>query len=144
MNIKKYLQPVRHTDFGNFALLLLRLSMGIAFVLHGSGKIQSPFSWMPLSAPVPAFLQLLAAVAEFGGGIALILGLLVPLASIGLICTMGVAVSMHAFVLHDPYVNMTGGSSFEPALGYLVLAILFLAMGPGKYSLDRKIFGERA
>ncbi|MBC7741562.1 MAG: DoxX family protein [Bdellovibrionaceae bacterium] len=127
----------------SMALLFLRLVVGIAFIYHGWGKIQNPFGWMPAGAPVPGFFQGLAAFAEFGGGIALVLGLLTHIASIGLAITMLVATYMHAFVLHDPFVNMTGGSSFEPALGYFAIACLFFVVGPGGYSLDHKIFGDR-
>ena len=61
-------------------LLLIRLVMGYAFILHGWGKIQNPMGWMGPDATVPGVLQLLAAVSEFGGGIALIIGLLTRLA----------------------------------------------------------------
>lgn len=40
-------------------------------------------------------------------------------------------------------VNPTGGMSYEPALVYFGIAILFLALAPGRFSLDKKIFGER-
>ena len=132
-------------SFSNFqatALLILRLIVGIAFVIHGSGKIQSPFSWMPPEAGIPGILQFLAALSEFGGGIALIIGLLTRLASLGLAFTMLGATLMHAFIKGDPFVNMTGGGSYEPALGYLGMAILFIAMGPGKFALDKIIFGQ--
>ena len=35
---------------GAVGLLLVRLVAGAAFLLHGSGKIQTPFSWMPPEA----------------------------------------------------------------------------------------------
>ncbi len=94
-------------------------------------------------SPVPGFFQLLAAISEFGGGIAWILGLLTPLAALGIGCTMTVAVSMHSMVLKDPFVNLAGGPSFELASAYLCIAILLLVMGPGRFSLDSKLFGER-
>lgn len=53
----------------SLALLFLRLLMGVAFVLHGLPKIESPFSWMGPEAPVPGIFQALAALAEFGGGL---------------------------------------------------------------------------
>lgn len=142
-NLKHYLQPVPQPTFSSTALLLLRLIVGAAFVLHGWGKIQTPFNWMPSQAPVhiPGFFQFFAALSEFGGGIALILGLLTPIASLGIGCTMSVAVHMHMIVRRDPFVNSTGGMSYEPALVYLGISILFLALGPGKFSLDKKIFG---
>ena len=144
MNFKRHLQPLAHTEFGSAALLLLRLTTGIAFILHGWGKIQTPFGWMPEGAlPIPGMFQFLAAVSEFGGGIALIIGLLTPLASLGLAITMLVAAGVHAFVFNDPFVATGGGGSFEPSLGYLMVSILLIAMGPGKYSLDRAIFGQR-
>ena len=141
--LKRFLQPVPHPAPASTALLLLRLVAGAAFVIHGSQKIQNPFEWMGPQSPVPGFFQLLAAIAEFGGGIAWIVGLLTPLAALGIGCTMTVAVFMHSMVLKDPFVNLTGGSSYELASAYLCIAILLLVMGPGKFSMDNKIFGER-
>ena len=141
--LKRFLQPVPQPVFASIALLLPRLIVGAAFVIHGSQKIQNPFGWMGPQSPVPGFFQFLAAISEFGGGIAWILGLLTPLAALGIGCTMTVAVSMHSMVLHDPFVSLTGGRSFELASAYLCIAVLILAMGPGKFSLDAKVFGER-
>ena len=124
-------------------LLLLRLVVGLAFMHHGFGKIQHPFGWMGPDATIPGVFQALAAVSEFGGGLAWMLGLLTPLASSGLLCTMTVAVWTHTTVLHDPFVSQTGGRSFELALVYLSVAVLLLLAGPGRFSLDRLIFGEK-
>jgi putative oxidoreductase len=139
-------QPATQSTFASSAILLFRLVIGIAFILHGLGKIQTPFGWMPPGGPVaiPPIFQFLAAFSEFGGGIALVLGLLTPLAALGIAFTMVVAVYMHAIVFHDPFVNPTGGSSFEPALGYLASTIVLLATGPGKFSLDAFIFKRKA
>lgn len=143
--LKSLLQTVPQPAFASSALLLVRLIVGAAFVFHGWGKIQTPFNWMPAGAPIaiPGFFQFLAAISEFAGGIAWILGLLTPIASLGIGCTMTVAVYMHLIVRHDPFVNPTGGGSYEPALVYWAIALLILALGPGRFSLDAKIFGER-
>ena len=141
--IKNFLKVSSHSNFQSGALLFLRLIVGIAFVLHGWGKIQNPFSWMPPDSGVPSIFQFLAALSEFGGGIALIFGLLTHIAMLGLAFTMLIATVMHAVVMQDPFVNMTGGKSFEPALGYLGIATLIFAMGPGKFSLDKIIFGTK-
>ena len=129
----------------SLALLFLRLTVGIAFVIHGWGKIQSPFSWIPPEAPmhIPAVFQFLAAVAEFCGGIALVIGLITPLASLGIGITMTVALYAQIVVFKAPFVNLQGGNSYEIALVYFCLAVLFLAAGPGKFSVDGLIFGER-
>ncbi len=141
--LKRCLQPRSQPAFASTALLLLRLIVGAAFVLHGWGKIQHPLSWAGPESTIPGVFQFLAALSEFGGGIVWILGLLTPLASLGIACTMAVAVHMHMIVRHDPFVNMTGGMSYEPALSYLGVAILILALGPGTFSLDAKVFGKR-
>ena len=124
-------------------LFLTRLVCGFAFILHGWGKIQNPFHWMGADAPVPSILQFLAALSEFGGGIAWIVGLLTRLGGFGITCTMAVAVTMHFLVMHDPFVNPTGGSSYELASVYFLVALLFTTAGPGKYSLDRMFFGTK-
>jgi len=75
-------------------LLMVRLVMGTAFILHGWGKVQTPFSWMP-GGNTPGYLQAAAAFSEFGGGIALILGVLTPVAAVLLAITMAEAVRYH-------------------------------------------------
>lgn len=124
-------------------LLIVRLVAGLAFMHHGFGKIQHPFGWMGPDAAIPGVFQALAAVSEFGGGLAWILGLLTPLASFGLACTMTVAVWTHAVVMRDPFVPQGPGSSYEPAAVYLCVAVLFLLAGPGRFSIDRIVFGEK-
>lgn len=140
----RLLKPLLLPNRVSLGLLLVRLLMGIAFLHHGYGKMQSPFSWMGPDATVPAALQLLAALSEFGGGLLLLLGLLTPLACLGIGSTMAVAVSMHLLVFHDPFVaTAAGGGSYEMASVYFSLALLILLSGPGRYSLDHLIFGEK-
>ncbi|NLY03052.1 MAG: DoxX family protein [Rhodopirellula sp.] len=127
---------------GSVGLLVLRLVMGAAFVLHGWPKIQNPFGWMGPEAPFPGILIALAALAEFGGGLALIVGLLTRLASLGIISTMVVAIGMVHVPKGDPFVSQ-GGASWELAAVYLACAILFLLLGPGRVSLDAVLFGKR-
>jgi putative oxidoreductase len=130
--------------FGGVALLILRLVVGLAFIMHGWPKIQNPMGWMNAmgGSSVPSFLQALAAFAEFGGGIALILGLLTPIAAFGLICQMlGALLIVHLPSGH-PFVAQ-GGPSYELALVYLVSSLLLIAFGPGKLSLDAFLFGGR-
>jgi putative oxidoreductase len=124
-------------------LLILRLVAGLAFMFHGYGKIQNPTGWMGPEAKVPGFLQALAAISEFGGGLAWILGLLTPLASFGLACTMAVAAYTHAVVMKDPFVPKGPGSSYELASVYFCVAILLLLAGPGRWSLDHFLFGDK-
>ncbi len=139
-NLKKCFVPPSQGSCASAAILTIRIVCGIAFMIHGWGKIQNPMGWMGPTAPVPGFLQALAAIAEFGGGLAWVIGLLTPLASLGLAVTMFVATAMHMFVLKDPFVNMQQGSSYELPLVYLCIALLFMAVGPGKYSVDAKVF----
>ena len=142
MNIQKLFSVPEHPTGADLALLLTRCVAGLAFMMHGWGKIQNPFGWMGPEASVPGIFQALAALSEFGGGLAWIIGLLTPLASLGIAFTMAVAFSMHAFVNGDPFVSH-GGSSSESAAVYFCISVLLIAIGPGRFSLDRSIFGPR-
>ncbi len=142
MTRPRLFKPLRLSARASAGLLVLRLVAGSAFMFHGYGKIHDPFGWMGPNAAVPGVFQALAAVSEFGGGMAWMLGLLTPLASFGLACTMAVAVWTHAIVLHDPFVSLQGGRSYELAAVYLCVAVLLLLAGPGRFSVDRAVFGE--
>ena len=144
MNIKKLFSAPDYTMVADGALLLLRIVAGLAFMMHGWSKIQNPFGWMGPNGFAPGIFQALAALSEFGGGLAWVLGLFTPIASLGITSTMVVAFSMHAFMRHDPFVSKAGGPSFELASVYLCIALVLLTVGPGRVSLDRVIFGSRA
>ena len=141
--LKRFLQPAAHPTPASIVLLLLRLVVGTAFIIHGSQKIQNPFGWMGPQSPVHGFFQLLASISEFGGGIAWVLGLLTPIAALGIGCTMTVAVFFHAVLMNNPFVSLTGGLSYEMASAYLCIAVVLLVLGPGEISLDSKLFRER-
>ena len=141
--MKRLLAVAAHPTFADSALLLLRVVAGAAFMFHGWMKIQNPFGWMGPEGFAPAPLQALAAVSEFGGGLGWILGLLTPLASLGILCTMTVAASTHLLMRGDPFVSATGGPAAEQASVYFAIALLLIAIGPGRYSADRVIFGSR-
>ena len=143
MALKTFFAVREYHHFAHLTLLLLRVVVGLAFMLHGWGKIQNPFGWMGPDGFAPGFLQALAALAEFGGGLALILGLLTPLASLGIGATMAVAFATHALLRGDPFVSTSGGPASELAAIYFCIALLLLALGPGRLSLDRAFFGKR-
>src|SRR5262245_31890362 len=112
-------------------LLLLRLVMGAAFILHGWPKIQHATTWMSANgpAPVPPAMQALAAYSEFVGGILLLLGLLNALGAIAIMCVMIGALVLVHFPKHHPFVS-PDGPSFELSLVYLVAAMLLVITGP--------------
>jgi putative oxidoreductase len=127
---------------GSVGLLLLRLVMGAAFLFHGWPKIHNPLGWMGPEATMPAILQALAAISEFGGGMALIVGLLTRLASLGIGSVMVVALATVHLPMGHPFVGKPGGPSYELPAVYLACAILFLILGPGRFSLDALLFSS--
>lgn len=127
------------STLGSLGLLAVRLVFGYGILLHGLPKIQNPFHWGD-KAGIPSFFQLLAALGEFGGGLALIVGLLTRLGALGMMITMLVAI----FTAHrsHPFVANGGGPSFETAALYAAVALLMVIAGPGRVSLDWKLFGD--
>ena len=120
-------------------LFALRLAAGAALMFHGWAKIHNPTGWMGPASTVPGFMQALAAVAEFGGGLALVLGLLTTIAAFGIVCDMVGALALVHVPHGDPFVGM-GGPSMELAILYLGMGLLFMLAGPGSWSLDALFF----
>lgn len=141
MTLKNFFFPRFDYTRISLALLILRIVAGTGMMLHGWGKIQNPMAWQGPDSTTPAIFQLLAAVSEFGGGLAWVIGLLTPLASFGIACTMTVAAYTHAVIMGQPFVGKDG--SYELAAIYFVIAILLMIAGPGKFSLDDIIRNRR-
>jgi putative oxidoreductase len=128
-----------NTDLG---LLVLRLWFGLEMALaHGLGKIIRIFSGNfqfadPIGVGQPASL-VLAGTAEFFGGLLIALGLFTRLATIPYIITMLVA----AFLVHAAAGDEWG--KIANPLHYAIAATVILITGPGRYSLDHKLFINR-
>ena len=122
----------------SLGLLLLRLGFGgLMIVRHGWPKL-AKFSEKKAVFPDPlgvgSELSLtLALVGEIVAPLLIVLGLGTRLASVPAAFTMAVA----AFLVHagDPLAKR------EMALIYFVAFVVIALMGPGRYSLDRKLGG---
>jgi putative oxidoreductase len=94
---------------------------------------------------IPAVFAFLAIVAEFFGGLGLIVGLLARIAALGVAAVMAVAIAMvHSHV--GFFMNWNGnqnGEGFEYHLLVLAMSVVLMARGAGAFSVDR-ILGGRA
>jgi putative oxidoreductase len=128
----------------DIGLLMIRAMVGFVFVFHGGQKL---FGWWEgagmegfisglekMQVPSPMIAAWLAALAEFGGGLALIAGLGTRIAAVPLVFTMAVA----AFKAHaGKFSAQVGGMEYPLTLGIVSLGILFT--GPGRISVDQFI-----
>jgi putative oxidoreductase len=126
----------RSADLG---LLLLRLWFGLVLAFgHGWAKISGLEAFTAGVAsrgiPLPGLLGPAAALSELAGGILLAIGLVSRIAAAFVAVTMLVA----AFYIHasDPFAKK------EFALAYAVAALVILVAGPGRLSLDARLFGR--
>lgn len=118
------------------ALLLLRIAVGIAFILHGAPKVMQASSWMDaMPFHPPAFLQETAAIAEFFGGLMLLMGLATRIFAALIAIDMIVAIVAVHVPDHAPLVA-SHGESMELPFVYLFGAIGLVFAGPGRWSLD--------
>ncbi|MTJ46742.1 DoxX family protein [Dolichospermum sp. UHCC 0259] len=143
--ITQFLPPYI-SGFPAFGILILRLIWGSAMVLYGWTKVKNPFNWMKEEGmpEFPGVLQLLGAITIFGGGIAIIAGFLTPLAALGIAGSMGIALSIHWTIFHDPFVKYPPnkpGPSFDVPFVYFAIALMLVFLGPGRLSIDYLLFG---
>ena len=131
-------------------LTLLRLVLGAVFFLHGAQKVLGWFGGFGFSGTmhmftgmmhIPAPFAFLAIMAEFLGGIGLIVGLLARVAAFGIAVNMCVAVAMVHFA-NGPFMNWAGnqkGEGYEFHLLAIVIALTIMIRGAGALSVDRAI-----
>jgi putative oxidoreductase len=124
------------------APLALRVPVGIIFIAHGAQKLFGWFGGYGLEGTgkfmasiglEPGYLMaLLAGGAEFFGGIALLLGLLVRPASVVLAFTMLVAI----FGVHFSKGLFMSNGGYEFGLALLAVSVALAVSGAGRFSVD--------
>nr|WP_298107641.1 DoxX family protein [uncultured Pseudomonas sp.] len=140
------IQRLLSTQAG-YGLTLLRVIAGVTFAAHGSQKLFGWFGgyglsgvgqWMESIGLAPGYLMaLLAGSAEFFGGLALIVGLLVRPAAAVLAVTMLVAI----VTVHLANGFFMSNNGYEFALALLAISLAVMIEGAGKLSLDKRIAG---
>ncbi len=133
----------------DITLTLLRLAVGVAFFMHGTQKALGWFGGPGFpammtgfeSGGIPAPFAFLAIMAEFLGGIGLLLGLLSRVAAFGIMCNMLVAI----FRVHLPNglsMNWSGqqkGEGYEYHILVIAIGLAILIKGAGSLSADLAI-----
>ena len=130
-----------------YGLTVLRIVVGIVFAAHGSQKLFGAFGGYGLAGTAqymeslgltPGYLMAtLAGGIEFFAGLALIIGLLVRPAALGLIFLLLVAI----FSVHITNGLFMANNGYEFALALLGGSLAVLIEGAGKLSADRAIAG---
>ena len=125
--------------FRPLAVLIARIVLGAIMLVHGWHKIFPRGSLYNFAQSVshmgmPYWLGYVAAFTEFFGGALLILGLLVPIAALGVAIDMAVAIlKVH---LHH---GLTGPMGYEFPLSLFALALLILVSGSGHLAVDSRL-----
>ena len=128
----------------------LRLIVGYGFMEHGFAKLARGFDAFPailqaLGVPAPHLMGWLTILVEIIGGLAVLLGALVPLASIPMAAVLLVAI----ITVHLPYGFSSiklealtaagaqfGPPGFEPDLLYLACLAALVLGGSGPLAID--------
>ena len=129
------------------SLFVVRLVLGVVILPHGAQKL---LGWLGGygfagtmdyfgSLGIPVLFGFLAIVAEFFGGLALIMGLLTHAAALGI----GMVMLVAALMVHLPngfFMNWfanQGGEGVEYFILACGLALVLVLRGGGAWSLDR-------
>jgi putative oxidoreductase len=139
--MKKILSVNKASTVTDMALLIARIGIAGLMLTHGIPKLLmllsgAPVQFPPVMGMSSEFSLGLTVFAEVVCSLLLFAGLATRLAAIPLAITMLVAlVFMHA---SGPFAKQ------EPALQYLLVYILLLFAGSGKFSIDYLLQGKRS
>lgn len=154
--IVELIVPEGPSALARSALLVLRVFLGIAFIRHGWPKLRNLKTWSQ-ALKTPQWLCFLSAFSMWGAGIALLPGLLTPLAALAIAVSMAYAmvleiVSGFPFIAPDPYQIPAGDyagpmgvgepPSWEKAAMYVVMCLVLASCGGGAWSLDNLLIAD--
>ncbi|MGN7299410.1 DoxX family protein [Ferdinandcohnia sp. SAFN-114] len=133
------------TQKNEVGALILRLTLGILFFIHGlvkfQGGIENTVGWFE-SINIPGFMAYVVALIELVGGIALIIGFATRLVSILIALIM-----VGAIITAKLPVGLLGNgqmAGYELDLAFLAIAIYLAINGSKLLSLNRVLFNQNS
>src|SRR5229473_5192309 len=147
---------ISRSPIAHWAPIPLRLIVGYGFMEHGFAKLARGLDAFPiilqaLGVPAPHLMGWLTILVEIFGGLAVLLGALVPLASLPMAAVLLVAI----FTVHLPYgfssiklISVTSGHAqlgppgYETNLLYLACLAALVLGGSGPMAIDGYLRGK--
>ncbi|MGC1414240.1 MAG: DoxX family protein [Candidatus Acidiferrum sp.] len=120
----------------NFELLIMRVACSLPFIYHGAAILFGAFGGpgphnFAAFMKMPLIVGYLVGLAQFAGGIAILLGALLRVGAVCVIIVMAGAIVL----VHLPHGYDISHVGMEYALTELLLSLGLLFAGPGKFSL---------
>jgi putative oxidoreductase len=126
-------------------LLVARVLVGVVLIAHGAQKLFSygidgtAASFAQMGIPMSPAAAVFAAVVELAGGAALLLGAATAVAGALVVLNM-----LGAFLLvHIGNGVFVTDNGFELVAVIAAVALLLIAVGPGRYSIDQAVADRR-
>ena len=133
-----------------FPILLARISIGVFFAISGGNKLfvasrtrQMYETLAGAGIPNPRFMTYFVSSIEFIGGCLLIIGLLSSLCCAALLVQMIVAIAtvrLASITAGLSFLNWLDDFLYLPETMYVIILIWLIWAGPGRFSLDDRVF----
>lgn len=126
--------------FKDYAVLSLRIALGIIFVYHGYQKLFGGLTgtsqfFTSLGIPLASFFAVVVALVEFFGGIALLIGFLTRWAAV----LLGINMLVAFFLVHLKNGFSVGNGGVEFILALIAGLATLKILGAQKLSVDELI-----
>jgi putative oxidoreductase len=142
------------SDFQQYAILLVRISLGLFFAISGANKLfvgartQTMYrTLVEAKVPFPHLMTYFVSSVEFTGGCLLTVGLLSSLTCVTLLVDMLVAIlttNLSAMPKGLSPLNWLDDFLYLPEVLYVLFFIWLICSGPGNLSVDYWLAGKLA
>ena len=140
------------SDWEQYAILLVRVSLGLFFAISGANKLfvagsrQTMYDTLvEAKVPFPRVTTYFVSGVEFVAGSLLTLGFLSTLASVALLADMLVAIltaKLSAMPKGLSPLNWLDDFLYLPEVLYVLFFIWLICSGPGRFSVDYSLAGR--
>jgi putative oxidoreductase len=141
-----------NSDWEQYAILLVRVSLGLFFAISGADKLFVAASTQTMyetlvaaKVPFPHMMTYFVSAVEFAGGSLLTVGFLSSLACVALLVNMLVAIlttRLSAMRRGLSALKWLDDFLYLPEVLYVLFFIWLICSGPGKFSADYWLAGK--